>query len=147
MGEDYEGGFSGRGSPVRFLEHELNAIADRLFDHFAARLDGPIRAIIREELKMTDQAILDLTAADDAILAELGVVVSTAHDDAVALAALLASSGASLDPAIQAQVTRLTAGTQAAKDAMAALTPQSPAAAPATGQNPAAAATVGQVTA
>jgi hypothetical protein len=146
MGDDYEGGFSGRASPARFLQHELDAIADRLFDHFAARLDGPFRAIIREELKMTDQAILDLTAADDAILAELAVVVTTVHDDAAALAAALANSGASNDPAIQAQVTRLTAGTQAAKDAMAALVPQSPAAAtPAAA--PAAAATVGQVTA
>lgn len=122
---------------MHFLRHELDAIAD----YIAARLDGTLRAIIREELKMTDQAILDLTAADNAILAELSLVVSTVQTDAAALATLLASSGTSLDPAIEAQVAVLTAGTAAAVAAMAALVPQSPGAAGASGASGATAAT------
>lgn len=118
------------------MQHEIDYIADRLIEHIlphlAARLDGPIRATIREEMKrMTDQALIDLSAATDAIVAELNLVVTTLEADAAALAAALANSGAANDPALVALTAKLTAGTKAASDAMAQLTPVSPASAPA----------------
>src|ERR1700722_2810353 len=81
-------GFSGEGTPITFLRHEINEFADLI----AARLDGTIRAIIREELKMTDQAILDLTAAVDSAVAQMGLAVTEMQSEANALAAALAAN-------------------------------------------------------
>lgn len=103
------------------LQHEVDYIAERLLDRIETRLIQMLRATMKEELAMTDQAITDLTAADDAILGELTLVVTDLQDTAAKLAAALAASGATQDAAIEAQVARLTAGTKAASDALAAM--------------------------
>lgn len=105
------------------LEHEIEHIAERLFAKFTDRLGDNLRAVIREEMKiMTDQAVQAVSDATDAIVAELGSVVGLLTTDAAALAAALAGSASASDPALLAIAGRLTAGTQAAKDAVAALT-------------------------
>lgn len=124
---------------MTLMQHEIDAIADRILDHVSDRLVGIIRHTIREELKMTDQAIADLTAATDQITAELALVVTDLQAEAKALAAALAnanSGGAVLDPAIEAQAQRLVTGANAAAAAVAALqaapvTPASPVQSPA----------------
>lgn len=128
---------------MTLLQHEIDYIADRLLDHCTARFDSIIRATIREELRMTDQAILDLTAAVDGVVAELTTLVTdnqtTAAALAAALAAVAAANGAALDPDIAAQTKRLVDGTAAAAAAVAALTPATAAVAAAAATAPAAA--------
>jgi hypothetical protein len=126
-------GFSGEGTPITFLRHEINEFADLI----AARLDGTIRAIIREELKMTDQAILDLTAAVDSAVAQMGLAVTEMQSEANALAAALAANGATNDPAIEAQVTRLQNASQTVAKALAALQLTPPVSSPAPLPSPA----------
>lgn len=120
-------GFSGEGSPITFFRHEISAFAELI----AARLDGSIRAIIREELQMTDQAILDLTASVDAAVAAMGSAVTEMQSEANALAAALAANGTTNDPAIEAQVLRLQAATKTVADAVKALQLTPPPASPA----------------
>lgn len=117
---------------MTLLQHEIDYIAERLNDKIAERLDGTIRAILQKEMKrMTDQAVLDLTAATDAIVGELATVVTALQTEAKALAAALAGQP-NLDPAIEAQAARLVAGTTAAQAAVAALqAPASPLPSPA----------------
>jgi hypothetical protein len=105
------------------FQHEIDIIADRILEHIAGRLVGTIRATIREELRMTDQAIVDLTTAVDGVVAELTTLVTDNQATAAALADALANSSASNDPAIAAQTKRLVDGTAAAAAAVAALTP------------------------
>jgi hypothetical protein len=108
---------------MTLLQHEIDYIAKRILEHVADRLVGIIRATIREELQMTDQAIVDLTAAVDGVVAELTTLVTDNQAAAAALAAALAASPVSNDPAIAAQTQRLVDGTAAAAAAVAALTP------------------------
>jgi hypothetical protein len=107
------------------VQDDIDYIAERLFRKTAERLDGILRAIIHEEMKMTDQAILDLTAATDAAVSALGAEVTALHDTgtklAAALAANAAATGTPLGPDIEVQVAKLTAGTKSALDAVAAL--------------------------
>lgn len=118
------------------LQHEIDFIADRILDHISGRLEKLVRSTIREELKMTDQAVQDLTVAVNSAVAELGEAVTTIQSEANALAAALANSGATNDPAIEAQVARLNAATAAAAKAIAALSPpiESPGQSPAPGE-------------
>jgi hypothetical protein len=109
---------------MSLVQHEIDYIADRILAHVSERLVGVIRATIKKEMEiMTDQAIVALTEAEDAILAELALVVTDLSTDAKALADALAGSAASLDPLIAAQTKRLVDGTAAAVAAVAALSP------------------------
>jgi hypothetical protein len=108
---------------MTLLQHEIDIIADRILEHVADRLVRTIRATIREEMNMTDQAILDLTKAVDDVVGELVTVVTDLQADAATLAAAVAASSTALDPAIAAQTQRLVDGTKAAAAAVAALTP------------------------
>jgi hypothetical protein len=108
---------------MTLLQHEIDFIADRILQHISGRLVELVRSTIREEMKMTDQAILDLTTAVNSVVAELETAVTSIQSEANALAAALASSGAALDPAIEAQVTRLNSAVAAAATAIAALQP------------------------
>jgi len=108
---------------MTLLQHEIDAIADRILDHISGRLTELVRSTIREELKMTDQAILDLTAATNSVVTEVAALITEVQSEANALAAALAASGATNDPAIEAQVARLTGAATAAGNALAALQP------------------------
>lgn len=72
---------------------------------------------------MTDQAIQDLTVAVNSVVTELTEAVTVIQSEANALAAALANSGATNDPLIEAQVTRLNSAVAAAAAAIAALSP------------------------
>jgi hypothetical protein len=121
---------------MTLLQHEIDFIADRILNHISGRLVELVRSTIREELKMTDQAVVDLTQAVNSAVAELGEAVTVIQSEANALAAALNANGATNDPAIETQVKRLTDATAAAAKAIAALSPpiESPGQSPAPGQ-------------
>lgn len=124
---------------MTLLQHEIDFIADRILGRISVRLGGEIRAIIEKEMKrMIDQAITDLDAATDKIVAQLAIAVTTVQTEAKALADAIAASGASLDPEIEARAKRLSDAADAANAALAALQPPaSPSPAPAPAAAPA----------
>lgn len=122
---------------MTLLQHEIDFIADRILNHVSGRLVELVRSTIREELKMTDQAILDLTAATNAVVTEVSALITEVQSEANALAAALANSGATNDPLIEAQVARLTTAATAAGTALAALQPPVTSPSPASVASPA----------
>lgn len=93
--------------------------------HVAELLAVPIRAIIRLETQKMADAIEDLRVSTDAALGVIGSLLAEVQKDVAALAVMPKDNG----PAIEQQVERLKAGTDAAATALKAF--QTTAAAPA----------------
>lgn len=114
------------------LDHEIDTIVARISKETAERLDGNLRAIIREEFKkMSDplvQAIADLTAATNAELAEVQLLLGDVASGVTGISQAAAAGDAA---AVEVQAKALNDSVAAAQAAIAALqNPSPPAVAP-----------------